>query len=57
MPYKDITPPAGGKISIDQGKLTVPDNPVIPFIRGGKRASLRRRGGESVRRSKEGFMV
>src|SRR5271170_3398594 len=34
MAYKDITPPAGGKISIDQGKLTVPDNPVIPFIRG-----------------------
>ena len=34
MPYKDITPPAGGKISINQGRLTVPDNPVIPFIRG-----------------------
>ena len=34
MAYKDITPPAGGKISISQGKLTVPDNPVIPFIRG-----------------------
>ncbi|HEX4138807.1 MAG TPA: NADP-dependent isocitrate dehydrogenase [Candidatus Methylacidiphilales bacterium] len=34
MPYKDITPPAGGKISIKDGVLTVPDNPVIPFIRG-----------------------
>src|SRR3954453_5881916 len=34
MPYKDITPPAGEKISISQGKLTVPDRPVIPFIRG-----------------------
>jgi isocitrate dehydrogenase len=34
MAYQDITPPAGGKISIKDGKLTVPDNPVIPFIRG-----------------------
>ena len=34
MPYQDITPPAGGKISIKDGKLTVPDQPVIPFIRG-----------------------
>src|SRR5690349_645509 len=34
MAYKDVTPPAGGKISIQDGKLTVPDNPVIPFIRG-----------------------
>ena len=34
MAYKDVTPPAGGKISITGGKLTVPDNPVIPFIRG-----------------------
>ncbi|HZZ19205.1 MAG TPA: isocitrate/isopropylmalate family dehydrogenase, partial [Opitutaceae bacterium] len=34
MAYKDITPPAGGKISINAGKLNVPDNPVIPFIRG-----------------------
>jgi isocitrate dehydrogenase len=34
MPYKDITPPAGDKISIAQGKLTVPERPVIPFIRG-----------------------
>src|SRR5712692_4903227 len=34
MPYKDITPPAGDKISISEGKLSVPDRPVIPFIRG-----------------------
>src|SRR5258705_8285891 len=34
MPYKDIPPPAGGKISTAQGRLTVPDNPIIPFIRG-----------------------
>src|SRR6202522_2086313 len=34
MAYTDITPPAGGKISIANGVLTVPDNPVIPFIRG-----------------------
>jgi isocitrate dehydrogenase len=34
MAYKDITPPAGGTISIKDGVLTVPDNPVIPFIRG-----------------------
>jgi isocitrate dehydrogenase len=27
-------PPAGDKISISHGKLTVPDHPVIPFIRG-----------------------
>jgi len=34
MPYKDITPPAGGKITISGGKLTVPENPILPFIRG-----------------------
>ena len=34
MPYKDIAPPAGGKISIKSGKLSVPHNPVLPFIRG-----------------------
>lgn len=34
MAYKDIIPPAGEKISITNGKLTVPDHPVIPFIRG-----------------------
>jgi isocitrate dehydrogenase len=34
MPYKDVTPPQGGKISITSGKLSVPENPVLPFIRG-----------------------
>src|SRR6202789_2021907 len=34
MAYKDITPPAGGKISISGGKLSVPNNPILPFIRG-----------------------
>jgi len=34
MAYKDVTPPAGGKISIQNGKLNVPDNPIVPFIRG-----------------------
>jgi len=34
MAYKDVQPPAGGKISILNGKLTVPNNPVLPFIRG-----------------------
>ncbi len=34
MAYKHITPPAGGKISVNNGTLQVPDNPVLPFIRG-----------------------
>ena len=34
MAYKDVTPPAGGQISIRNGKLTVPENPILPFIRG-----------------------
>jgi isocitrate dehydrogenase len=34
MVYKDVVPPSGGKISIQNGKLTVPDNPIVPFIRG-----------------------
>ncbi len=34
MAYKDITPPAGGKITIQSGKLQVPENPILPFIRG-----------------------
>jgi isocitrate dehydrogenase len=34
MAYKDVTAPNGGKITIENGKLTVPSNPVIPFIRG-----------------------
>jgi isocitrate dehydrogenase len=34
MSYTDVTPPAGDKITISDGKLTVPDHPVVPFIRG-----------------------
>jgi isocitrate dehydrogenase len=34
MAYTDIQPPAGDKITISNGTLTVPDHPVIPFIRG-----------------------
>ena len=35
MAEPTLTPPAGGaKITIDGGKLTVPHNPIIPFIEG-----------------------
>lgn len=34
MAFQDVTPPAGEKITISNGKLSVPNNPVIPFIRG-----------------------
>ena len=34
MAYTTCTPPVGDKITIANGKLTVPNNPVIPFIRG-----------------------
>src|SRR5260221_556999 len=34
MPYKDLAPPVGRKISNQNGKINVPDNPVLPFIRG-----------------------
>ena len=34
MAYENITPPNGGKITIEGGILKVPENPVIPFIRG-----------------------
>src|SRR5271165_1748773 len=34
MAYKDVTPPAGGKLSISNGKLAVPENAILPFIRG-----------------------
>src|ERR1700722_273939 len=34
MAYKDVKPPTGGKVSITNGKLNVPENPIIPFIRG-----------------------
>src|ERR1700755_3537572 len=34
MSYQNVQPPAGGKITIKDGKIRCPDNPVIPFIRG-----------------------
>ena len=34
MSYKDIQPPAGDKISMTGGKLSVPDCPVMPYIEG-----------------------
>ena len=34
MAYNNITPPAGEKITIKDGVLTVPNHPVIPFIEG-----------------------
>lgn len=34
MPYKLSKVPAGDKISIANGKLQVPDRPVVPFIEG-----------------------
>jgi len=34
MAYTSITPPEGGRITIQDGNLNVPDNPVVPFIRG-----------------------
>ncbi len=32
--FKKISPPQGGLITIKDGELNVPDNPVIPFIEG-----------------------
>jgi len=34
MSYTTCTVPAGEKISISKGKLNVPHNPIVPFIRG-----------------------
>ena len=34
MSTSATTPPDGGRITIENGKLNVPDNPVIPFIEG-----------------------
>src|SRR5690349_6501226 len=34
MSYQQVQPPEGGKVSVVDGKLRCPDNPVIPFIRG-----------------------
>lgn len=34
MPYTTCTVPSGEKVSISGGKLQVPSNPILPFIRG-----------------------
>src|ERR1700745_1539656 len=34
MAYTDVQPPAGAKITIHDGVIKCPDNPIIPFIRG-----------------------
>src|SRR6202047_5053971 len=34
MSYQTVQPPAGGKVTIENGEIHCPDNPVIPFIRG-----------------------
>jgi len=34
MSYQNITPPAGERITINAGKLSVPDRPIIPYIEG-----------------------
>jgi isocitrate dehydrogenase len=35
MAYQNVTVPAGGaKISIQDGKLQVPDNPILPYVEG-----------------------
>ena len=66
MAYKDVTPPAGGKISIQNGKLTVPENPILPFIRGDgtgpdiwarQRARVRRGGAKGLRRQTQNLLV
>ena len=34
MALSSLTPPSGDKIQVAHGKLTVPNNPILPFIRG-----------------------
>ena len=34
MAFNDLTPPDGDRITIDNGSLKVPANPIIPFIEG-----------------------
>ena len=62
MPYKNITPPAGDKISTSQGKLNVPrpsGHSIYSWrwdrtrYLGGERARLRCRSRESLRRKKK----
>src|SRR6185436_7635712 len=32
--FQDLTPPKGGTITIKNGVLSVPDDPIIPFVEG-----------------------
>ena len=32
--YQNVKPPQGEKVSIQNGVLKVPDNPILPFIEG-----------------------
>ena len=32
--FANITSPEGGNITVENGNLQVPDNPIVPFIRG-----------------------
>ena len=57
MPYQNVKVPAGDKIAIANGKLQVPDRPIVPFIEGdgtgvdiwrASVARLRRRRGQGV---------
>lgn len=65
MAYQDVTPPSGGKISIQAGKLNVPENPIIPFIRGDgtgpdmgrERARIRCGCAKSLRRPAQNLVV
>lgn len=59
MAYKTTTVPAGERISISNGKLNVPNHPIVPFIRGdgtgpdiwaASEVAARRRRREGVRR-------
>jgi isocitrate dehydrogenase len=34
MAYQKVEAPSGGKITIQNGQIKCPDNPIIPFIRG-----------------------
>jgi isocitrate dehydrogenase len=34
MPYKNVTPPAGDRITVNAGQLNVSDHPVLPYIEG-----------------------
>ena len=66
MAYKDVTPPAGGKITISNGKLNVPENPDSslhsrrrhrPGYLGRERAGLRCRGAKGLRRQAQNRLV